>query len=111
MGLDIKFFYLGTPIDRFEYLKISITLLPALVRQQYQLHGDRVKNGFVYLEIRKAIYGLPQAGILAKKLLRSRLAPYGYYEVAHTPGLWRHVARPVHFTLCVDNFGVKYTGK
>ena len=69
------------------------------------------KNGFVYLDIRKAIYGLPQAGILAKKLLRSRLAPDGYYKVAHTPGLLRHVTRTVHFTLCVDGFGVKYIGK
>ena len=111
MGLNIKNFYLGTPLDRFEYMKIPITLFPAHIRLQYQLHGDRVKNGFVYLEIRKAIYGLPQAGILANKLLRSRLAPDGYYKVAHTPGLWRHVTRPVQFTLCVDDFGVKYVGK
>ena len=78
MGLDIKNFYLGTPLDRFEYMKILITLLPAHIRLQYQLHSDHVKNGFVYLEIRKAIYVLPQAGILANKLRRSRLAPDGY---------------------------------
>ena len=47
MGLDIKNCYLGTPIDHFEYMKILISLFPAHVRQQYQLHGDRVKNGFV----------------------------------------------------------------
>ena len=47
MGLDIKNCYLGTPLDHFEYMKILITLFPAHVRQQYQLHGDRVKNGFV----------------------------------------------------------------
>ena len=110
MGLDIRNFYLGNPLDRFEYTKIPITLLPAHVRQQYQLNGDRVKNGFVYLEIKKAIYGL-QAGILVKKLLRYRLAPDGYYEVSHTPGTWRHVTRPVQFTLCVEDFGVKYFGK
>ena len=39
------------------------------------------------------------------------MAPYGYYEVAHTPGLWRHVTRPVQFTLVVDDFGVKYVGE
>jgi hypothetical protein len=44
-------------------------------------------------------------------LLRKRLAPYGYYEVAHTPGLWRHVTRPISFSLVVDDFGVKYVGK
>ena len=48
-------------------------------------------NGFVYLEICKAIYSLPQGGILANKLLRKHLAPQGYYEVAYTLGLWRHV--------------------
>ena len=31
--------------------------------------------------------------------------------MAHTPGLWRHVTRPVQFTLVVDDFGVKYVGK
>ena len=65
----------------------------------------------MYLEIRKAIYGLPQGGILANKQLREKLEPAGYYEVAHTPGLWRHVTRPVQFSLVVDDFGVKYVGK
>ena len=63
------------------------------------------------MKIRKAIYGLPQAGILANKQLRDKLEPAGYYEVAHTPGLLRHVTRLVQFSLVVDNFGVKYVGK
>ena len=90
---------------------MPIALFPAHIREQYQLQGDRIKNNFVFLEIRKEIYGLPQAGILANKLLSYRLAPDGYYEVAHTPGLWRQVTRPVQFTLYVDDFGVKYIGK
>ena len=57
------------------------------------------------------MYGLPQAGILANKLLKQRLAKYGYYEVAHTPGLWKHLSRPISFTLVVDDFGIKYVGK
>ena len=65
----------------------------------------------MYLEIRKAIYGLPQAGILANKQLREKLKPEGYYEVVHIPGLWRHVSRPLQFSLVVDDFGVKYVGK
>ena len=28
----------------------------------------------------------------------------------HTPGLWRHIFRPVQFTLVVDDFGVKFVG-
>ena len=35
----------------------------------------------------------------------------GYYECAHTPGLWGHVTRPIKLTLVIDYFGVKYVGK
>jgi hypothetical protein len=107
--LDIKNFYLGTPMDRFEYMKMPIDVFPHTTIEQYNLH-KHAHNGFIYLEIRKAIYGLPQAGILANQLLRKRLRPHGFFEVAHTPGLWKHVTRPVQFTLTVDDFGVKYVG-
>ena len=43
MGLDIKNFYLGTPLDRFEYTKIPITLFPAHVWHHYQQYGESVK--------------------------------------------------------------------
>ena len=32
----------------------------------------------VYVEIRKGMYGIPQAGILAQKLLEKRLKKKGY---------------------------------
>ena len=31
--------------------------------------------------------------------------------MAYTPGLWRHVTKPVQFSLVVDDFGVKYVGE
>ena len=110
MGIDVKSFYLCTPMERYEYMKMPLSIFPDHIKQQYNMDAN-AHNGYVYLEIRRAIYGLPQAGILANKLLRKRLAPEGYYEVAHTPGLWRHVTRPIQFTLVVDDFGVKYVGK
>jgi hypothetical protein len=108
--LDIKNFYLGTPLNRYEYMRIPITLFPDHMIEQYQLHA-KAKNGHISVEIRKAIYGLPQVGILANKLLKVRLAPAGYYKVSHTPGLWKDITRPISFTLAVDDFGVKYEGK
>jgi hypothetical protein len=110
MCVDIKNFYLGTPLDRFEYMKIPLSLFPPHTVEQYDLK-KQAKDGFVYVEIRKAIYGLPQAGILANKLLKKRLKPHGYFEVPHTPGLWKHISRPVQFTLVVDDFGIKYVGR
>jgi hypothetical protein len=58
--------------------------------------------------MRRAVWGLPHAGILANKCLRQKLTPFGYYESTNTPGLWLHNTRPILFTLVVDNFGDKY---
>jgi hypothetical protein len=57
------------------------------------------------------MYGLPQAGIITIQLLKKRLANYGYFELPHTPGLWRHATKPVQFCLVVDDFGIKYVGR
>jgi hypothetical protein len=110
MCLDIKNFYLTAPLDRFEYMKMPILLFPDWNVQQYNLH-KHVLNGFIYIEMRRAVWGLPQARILANNLLCKRLLPHGYYECAKMPGLWKHKTRPILFTLVVDNFGVKYVGK
>ena len=85
-------------------------LIPLIFQQQYELE-KKAKNGFVYMEIQKGMYGLPAAEILANKLLKSRSAKKGYYELPHTPGLWKHVSRPIAFTLVVDDFGIKYQGR
>ena len=90
---------------------MPLTLFPEWIKEQYNLQMHAL-TGFVYLEMRRAVWGLPQAGILANKLLRRRLLPHGYYyECPNTPGLWKHEWRPISFTLVVDDFGVKYVGK
>ena len=68
----------------------------------------KIHNEYLYCEIRKGIYGLPQAGRLANTLLKQHLATCGYMECMHTPGLWRHNFLPVQFTLVVDDFGIKF---
>jgi hypothetical protein len=65
----------------------------------------------VYLEIRKGVCGLKQAGLLANQPLHQILAPYGYYPTRHTPGLWIHKTRSISFTPVVYDFAVKYVGK
>jgi hypothetical protein len=68
-------------------------------------------DGWVYIEIRKDMYGLKQAGLLSNQLLQTRLAPFGYYPARHTPGLWLHKTRPIAFSRILDDFAVKYVGK
>jgi hypothetical protein len=110
MGIDVKNFYLNTPMDRYEYMRLPIDLIPDEIIAQYTLL-PLVHNGYVYMEIRQGMYGLPQAGMLANKLLQKRLATHGYRPTEHTHGLWKHDTRPVSFLLVVDDFGVKYVGQ
>jgi hypothetical protein len=106
--MDITNFYLNTPLDHPEYLRIPCNLIPDEIMQEYNLH-TLVKNGNVLARIDKGMYGLPQAGILANKLLKERLEPHGYCKCNHTPGLWKHHTRALMFSLVVDDFGVQYT--
>jgi hypothetical protein len=110
MIMDIKNYYLGTPLPRFEYMKMLLSHFPEEIVQKYHLNALAV-DGWVYIEIRKGMYGLKQAGLLANQLLQTRLAPFRYYPARHTPGLWLYKTRLVSFTLVVDDFAVKYVGK
>jgi hypothetical protein len=110
MMMDIKNYYLSTPLPRFEYMKMLLSRFSEEIIQKYNLN-DLAVGGRVYIEIRKGMYGLKQAGLLANQQLQNRLAPFGYYPAHHTPGLWLHHTRPISFTLVVDDFAVKYVGK
>ena len=110
LGLDVKNYYLGTPMANYKYMFIPITSIPNEIITHYKLL-DIVHNGKVYMEIRRGMYGLPQAGILAKKQLIRFLGRYGYVPVRHPPALWRHTWRPISFCLVVDDFGVKKSAK
>jgi hypothetical protein len=110
MMVDIKNYYLGTPLPRFEYMKMLLSRFPEEIVDKYNL-GAFAIDGWVYIEIRKGMFGLKQAGLLANQMLQTRLAPFGYYPARHTPGLWLHRTRPIAFSLVVDDFAVKYMGK
>ena len=66
---DIENMYLQTPMDRYEYMRIKANLIPNVFKDTYNL-WDKLYNDHVYMEIRRGCYGLPQAGILANKLLK-----------------------------------------
>ena len=110
MTADIGNFYLGTPMERAEYMFLPLSYIPNEIIEQYNLQKI-AKDGKVYTEINKGMYGLPQSGILANHKLKRDLLPFGYFPCRHTPGLWKHVWRPITFTLVVDDFGVKYVGR
>ena len=58
-------------------MRMPINLIPQEFIDLYDL-APKVKNGYVYMEIQRGMYGLPQSGILANKLLKERLEEDGY---------------------------------
>ena len=73
MTMDIKDFYLNTPMTRYEYMRLKISDMPDDVIEHYNLREIATPDGFIYCEIQKGMYGLPQARIIAQELLTDRL--------------------------------------
>jgi hypothetical protein len=111
LGLDIKNYFLGTPMAYYQYIRVPQPVIPQEVwnGSRYQIHI--ANHGYVYLEVRRGMYGLKEAAIIAFNQLIQKLAPSGYEPMAFTPGFWRHCTRKTTFVLCVDDFGVKYYSK
>ena len=60
MYAHIANFYLNNPMDRYEYMKLTLDIIPEEIIQQYNLR-NLANKGFVYMKIQKGIYGIPQS--------------------------------------------------
>eukprot|EP00804_Cyclotella_cryptica_P008108 CCRYP_004594-RA/>CCRYP_004594-RA protein AED:0.30 eAED:0.28 QI:0/0/0/1/0/0.5/2/0/866 len=89
MTIDIKDFYLNTPMARPEFMRLKLADIPEEFIILYNLRKLATQDGYVYVRVQKGMYGLPQAGIIAQQLLESRLVAHGYRQ---------------------NDFGVKYVG-
>ena len=76
-GSDIKYFYLNIPMDTYEYMRIKSSLIPEEITKQYHL-SDKIHNGYIYMEIRKGVYGLTQVGIISHTQLKIHVSSFGY---------------------------------
>ena len=106
---DLKDFFLSSEMKIYQYMRIHRKYVTPEIMDEHHLtdaHFD--SKGYCYVEIRKGMYGLKEAAVLAYDQLKAHLAPYGYAPVRYTPGLWRHTTRRTTFTLAVDDFGIKY---
>ena len=111
MTIDIKDFYLMTLMERYEYLRMKLELFPEDAAEEYKLNNLVDNKGYVFCEVRRGMYGLPQAELIAQELITKHINAVGYCQSKVTPGFWKHQWRPISFTLVVDDFGVKYVGK
>ena len=111
MAADLKDFFLNTPMERAEYMKIKYKYFPQSIRIAYNLESLVTDDDWVYVKIVKGMYGLKQAARIAYDLLKQQLALHGYAPSTDNVNVWRHKRRPTKFCLCVDDFGIKYFAK
>ncbi len=64
--MDIKDFYLRTPMKRPEYMRLKITDIPQEVIEHYNLMTLVTQDGYVYCKKSRGMYDLPQAGIIVQ---------------------------------------------
>jgi hypothetical protein len=110
MTIEIKDFYLNTPMECPEFMQLKFSHLPDNIIKLYKLR-DLAHDSYVFVRIQKGMYGLLQAGKIAQELLEKRLQANGYNQSKINPGFWMHSWCPICFALCVDDFGIKCIGK
>jgi hypothetical protein len=105
--LDLEDFYLFTDLTEPEYMRMPLALIPISLRKELGMQ-DLPDNTSILWKVVKGLYGMPQAGLLAKLELNKLLAANGYHESATTPGLYSHVSRKIRFVIWVDDFLIKF---
>ena len=60
MTMDISNMYLNTPLKDLQYMRFHVDLIPEVVINEYNLRDKVDKDGWLYCEIRMAIYGLKE---------------------------------------------------
>ena len=62
---------------RYEYMKIPLRCFPQDIIDQYIIMYLVEKDGYVYVDIRRGMYGLKQAARIAFEHLVKLLKPHG----------------------------------
>jgi hypothetical protein len=60
---------LMTPLHRAKFIQIKVRDIPDEVTRKDKLREKATNNGSIYIRAKRGMYGLPQAGLLANKLL------------------------------------------
>ena len=108
MTCDLKDHFLASPMKDSQYMRSRWDQMPDDIKNSYNLQVMK-HNDYIYIKIKKGMYGLKEAAILAYNKLIHHLTPRGCYPIPGTSGLWKHNTGKTIFCLCVDDFGINYS--
>ena len=63
MICDLKYFFLATPMESPEYMKIPYKYFPEDICKKYNLDTLVHADGYIYCKINKGMYGLKQTAV------------------------------------------------
>ena len=88
MTIDLSNFYLMTPLNQPEYIRIHIRDIPDEIIAEYKLKEIVDAHGAVYIVANCGMYGFPQSGILGNEIFEKRLNKRSYHQSKLVPRLW-----------------------
>jgi hypothetical protein len=77
-----------TPLHQPKFIRIKLSNILDEIIDEYKLQDKTAPSSSIYIVTNFGMYGLPQSGLIANKLLEKRLNKHGYLQSKLVPGLW-----------------------
>ena len=107
MCVDLKSFYLGSKLDRSEWMLVPTKFMSQDLISELKLE-EYIHKDYILFEVTGSLYGHPAAGRISNKDLVQHLERHGYTQSANVPCLFSNKDKSITFTLIVDDIGIKY---
>jgi hypothetical protein len=107
MACDVTDYYLGTPMERPEFMCMNRRQLSPTIIAEYDLE-QYFQNNVMHFIVTKGMYRLPQAGLLTQQRLVAHLAQHDYTQSDSVPCLFTHATNGITFVLVVDDFDIEF---
>ncbi len=78
MTMDISNFYLMTPLNQSEFIRMKLSDIPDKIINEYKLRDKTAPSGSIYIVANHGMYGLPQSGLITNELLEKKSNEHGY---------------------------------
>ena len=102
-NIDIKSAYLNADLPKPYYMKIKGELVKILCDLDSSYTKYITEEGYLYLKVKKAIYGLHESGYLWYKNLSTNLKNFGYKISKFDPSFMYHPINKTHLSIYVDD--------
>ena len=88
MYTEINDYFLARPIEYEEFIQVKLNHIPLDIQVQYNMSIKVNPDDYIYIKIKRGMYGIIHAAMLAYANIKTCLDPYVYSPVVGTAGMW-----------------------